>query len=174
MAEEIFEKKKNITDFTPMIPTAGSSVRSTAFLLFWNFLYLYLRKNATIQATMKLTARVKWAKLISSFTINDHNNYYNACCRFVSKGGLLTNRKEEQNDYKYAKTSFAPIKIVQLGGISAGVEHRCSHLYRLRTGVTWRSQRNNLVIYSLERRQHKPSLRNGNSYFVSDKQCNDN
>lgn len=44
-------------DFIPLIPTAGSSVLAPAFLLLSNFLYLCFRRNATIEATSRLTVR---------------------------------------------------------------------------------------------------------------------
>lgn len=36
---------------------------------------------------------------------------------------ILTNRKEEQNNDKYPKASFAPIKVIKFGSISAGSEN---------------------------------------------------
>lgn len=34
--------------YTPVVPTTGSSALPPAFLLLWNFLYLYLRWHATM------------------------------------------------------------------------------------------------------------------------------
>lgn len=36
---------------------------------------------------------------------------------------ILTDGKEEQNNDKYPKASFAPIKVIKFGSISAGMEH---------------------------------------------------
>ena len=49
---------------------------------------------------------------------------------------ILTDRKEEEYNDKYAKASFAPIKIMKFGGIAAGIEHRRIQLCGLRTRVT--------------------------------------
>lgn len=49
---------------------------------------------------------------------------------------ILTNREEEQNDDKYGKASFAPIKVIKFGSITAGMEHRFMQLCRLSTRVT--------------------------------------
>lgn len=49
---------------------------------------------------------------------------------------ILTDRKEQQNNDKYAKASFTPIKIIKFGRVAAAIEHWCIQLCGLRTRVT--------------------------------------
>lgn len=59
------------------------------------------------------------------FTTELQMSYQYYCCAkrdgFVRM--ILTNREEKQNNDEYPKASFAPIKVIKFGGISAGMEH---------------------------------------------------
>lgn len=61
----------------------------------------------------------------------------NGCCAKEDGFVILTDRKEEQNNDKYPKASLAAIKVIKFGRISAGMEHWCVQLCRLRTRVTY-------------------------------------